>query len=182
MISRDNQRIHNEIDTLQGICKWNQSTEQIMTFLKHDFLTFAITVQEMPIIKIYDTQNTDDFRQEIVFRGYILEQSIHEKVPVSIGSMRCFVHYRFDYDNLIRDYLFMQDFSLTAAYRNKGYGSLMIQYVQNYARENRLYYIKGWLSDTDTSPHMGNQREILHHFYKKHGFIIDGNSIYCSLQ
>ena len=173
--------MQSQIKTIEMIAQWNQSKEQIMAFVKRTHQTFIITVQEMPVIDVYDSQHTEDFRQEIVFRSYILEQCTTDGFTHSIGNMRCFVHYRNDYDKLLRDYLYICDFSITGTECGKGYGSLMIQYVKNYAQNNKLEYIKGWLSESDISPLMGNRKDMLYHFYRKNGFIIDGNSIYCSL-
>lgn len=161
---------------------WNESAEQIMAFTEHCGMTFAITVQEMPTIEIYDTQSKDDFRQEIWFRGYLPEESMINRMPNQISVMRCFIHYRYDYDRLIRNYMYIHDFTVSLQKQGKGFGSLIMRNVKQYALNSNLEYISGRLSEVDTSPQMGNRREMLEHFYRKHGFIIDrSDHLYCSL-
>lgn len=57
---------------------------------------------------------------------------------------------------------------------NKGYGSVMMKELLNYARQNGFMYIDGWLSEVDY-----DHKERLYHFYQKFGFEIiqnqDGN-------
>lgn len=141
--------MQNELNALQVMRKWNHTAEQIVAFKEQDFLTLAITVQEMPLIHIHDLQNADDLRHEIIFRGYILEQNILNDKPLSIGYMRCFVHYCNNGDCMLPDYLYICDFSLNESDRGKGYGSLIMKCVQDYAHENKLEYIRGWLSEND---------------------------------
>lgn len=162
------------LDTLQMLQSWNQSPEQIMAWTAHDQLTFVTTIQEMPVVTVTDTQKTDDLRQEIVFRGYILEHIRIYGFPRSVTDMKCYLHYSNDYTELIQDYLYIKDFTVTRTERGKGHGSLMMQFVKNYAGEKHLQYISGCISPIDAS-------EKLYRFYKKHGFIIDNSRIYCNL-
>lgn len=50
-------------------------------------------------------------------------------------------------------------------YYQKGYGSLMMSRLLEYANENGIKYIHGNLSDVDK-----DHQERLHGFYRKHGF------------
>ena len=50
---------------------------------------------------------------------------------------------------------------------NKGYGSLMMEKLLDYAKETDFNYIYGNLSEVDL-----DHKERLYHFYRKHGFII----------
>lgn len=53
---------------------------------------------------------------------------------------------------------------------NKGYGSLMMRELIEYAKQHGIKYIDGWLSGVDA-----NHLERLYHFYHKFGFIITPN-------
>lgn len=50
---------------------------------------------------------------------------------------------------------------------NKGYGSLMMEQLLEYAGENGIAYIHGNLSEVDLE-----HKDRLHHFYEKFGFLI----------
>lgn len=50
---------------------------------------------------------------------------------------------------------------------NKGYGSVMMLALIDYAKKNEIEYIEGWLSDADK-----DHIERLYHFYQKFGFEI----------
>lgn len=50
---------------------------------------------------------------------------------------------------------------------NKGYGSLMMKELIEYAKMNKFIYINGWLSEVDV-----NHVKRLYHFYYKFGFEI----------
>lgn len=50
---------------------------------------------------------------------------------------------------------------------NRGYGSLMMESLINYAKEQRIELIEGWLSTVDI-----RYKERLYHFYQKFGFKI----------
>lgn len=50
---------------------------------------------------------------------------------------------------------------------NKGYGSAMMLALIDYAKQNEIECIEGWLSSVD-----GDHRERLYHFYQKFGFEI----------
>ena len=50
---------------------------------------------------------------------------------------------------------------------NRGYGSLMMEELLGYAKENGFSYIHGNLAQVDL-----DHKERLHHFYRKFGFII----------
>ena len=53
---------------------------------------------------------------------------------------------------------------------NKGYGSLMMQSLISYAKENNFSYIYGWLAKIDS-----DHTDRLYHFYEKFGFEITPN-------
>jgi len=55
---------------------------------------------------------------------------------------------------------------------NKGYGSMMMQKLIDYARENNYRYIHGNLSVVDF-----DHKSRLHHFYQKFGFTVTEFSI-----
>lgn len=59
---------------------------------------------------------------------------------------------------------------------NKGYGSLMMQSLISYAKDNKFSYIYGWLAKVDA-----DHTDRLYHFYEKFGFEItpndDGNKL-----
>ena len=50
---------------------------------------------------------------------------------------------------------------------NKGYGSAMMLALIDYAKQNEIEYIEGWLSNADK-----DHIERLYHFYQKFGFEI----------
>ncbi len=50
---------------------------------------------------------------------------------------------------------------------NRGYGSIMMEKLIEYARENEFLCIHGWLSEVDY-----DHKERLYHFYQKFGFEI----------
>ena len=50
---------------------------------------------------------------------------------------------------------------------NKGYGSVMMIALIDYAKQDEIEYIEGWLSDVDK-----DHIERLYHFYQKFGFEI----------
>lgn len=54
--------------------------------------------------------------------------------------------------------------------KNKGYGSLMMKSLIEFARQNGFAYISGWLSKVDC-----DHVERLYHFYQKFGFEIIPN-------
>ena len=66
---------------------------------------------------------------------------------------------------------------------NDGYGSLLLEFMIDFCRQNHLDSISGSLAPIDTTDHP----ERLYHFYQKHGFTItdtddpDTKSIYLKL-
>lgn len=50
---------------------------------------------------------------------------------------------------------------------NKGYGSAMMLVLIDYAKQNEIEYIEGWMSDADK-----DHIDRLYHFYQKFGFEI----------
>lgn len=55
---------------------------------------------------------------------------------------------------------------------NQGIGSEALFYLCEFAQQNNVKYIKGWLAPVDLS----NHKERLIHFYKKNGFKIYDNN------
>ena len=53
---------------------------------------------------------------------------------------------------------------------NRGYGSVIMKELIEYARQNEFTHINGWLSKVDY-----DHRERLYHFYQKFGFEIIQN-------
>ena len=68
-----------------------------------------------------------------------------------------------DTDILIGDIL--HDYEI--ADFNRGYGTLMMEQLLVFARENHFHYIHGNLSTVDL-----DHKERLHHFYQKFGFVV----------
>lgn len=159
--------------------RWNDSAEHIMSLQEHNGLTLAITIKEKPYLEIGCPSQKEKIRQEVTFKGYILEHELSKNHPRRFVSMRCFIHYRNDYDKLCRNHMWIDDFTMIPDERNKGYGSLILKRVILYAKQNKMEYISGELSVFDTAPQHGNRGEMLHHFYKKHGFTIDENDRLC---
>lgn len=76
-----------------------------------------------------------------------------------IGKMQCVME---NSSILIGDIIFNN-----SRYYNRGYGSKMMDVLQQFAIDNNIKEIKGNLSVVDL-----DHRDRLHHFYEKHGFTI----------
>lgn len=76
---------------------------------------------------------------------------------------------------LRRNAFFIIDIGIEETYRNSGYGSVLLTEIIKCAKQYNADRISGKLSCTDSKN--ADAREKLHHFYAKHGFIIDGSKL-----
>lgn len=109
-------------------------------------------------------------------RGYLLETYSEEG-----GFRQHIIHMYCDanYDDELQylKSIYIQDFIADSGMRNKGYGSIIMQQLVQYAKVLNVQYISGMLSFVDVG-NTGDEskrenRERLYHFYNKHGFQIN---------
>lgn len=152
---------------------FNTKKEHIIQILEKDFHLFVITLQE--------EIRYDGKLNVIHFRGYALNVSDSYIINTSpIIEMLCDTVYD-ESLNYLKS-IFIVDFKVSSSrYMNKGYGSLIMKELISYSKELKVKHISGQLSFVDIDEEYGNRRDMLHHFYKKHGFRIDNNNLILEL-
>lgn len=165
---------------LKLLSHWNGSKENILFFTEYLGNIFVITVNTYSDIYkndiiINDPMYKKNVHIEVNFRGYVFNKNSYSEYIKSIAFSRCLLHYYDDYTTYKTNYMYIDDIAVNREYRNKGYGSIVLEQIIQYAKQQEVKYVSGYLSFVDTSEQYGNRRDMLHHFYKKHGFIIDEN-------
>lgn len=151
-----------------------------MKIVELDKITFVITIK-----------TTHDYCARLTkfeYNGYWLEKDTNN--VKSIAFLRCEVHNKkvSDYSEYIH-HIYIQDFFVDELYRKKGYGTILLNELIEYAKKLKVDYISGKLSlrdigtEDNRTPKQAENRKRLYHFYPKHGFIIDENeTIYLQIQ
>ncbi|MDD4477314.1 MAG: C1 family peptidase [Patescibacteria group bacterium] len=85
-----------------------------------------------------------------------------KKIP---GKKNGWVHL-----SIVGDCLFLEEIFVWSDYRNKNWGSIMLELVEIIARANKLKSIFGWvpLEDVQTSA----DDEFIHYFFQKNGYVV----------
>lgn len=169
-ISDNNSKISDlceENERLYSLFEFNDSEENILKIISYDSQLFLITYKQ----KI-------DYKGVVVefeYNGYVLKkkQRFSKK---SFIMMRCNPHYDKDF-NYMKN-IFIDDFICESAYRDRGYGTLLMNELIQYAKKLKVQYISGELSFVDIGKNdeddsCKEKRERLYHFYPKFGFIIE---------
>lgn len=156
-----------ENDKLYSLFEFNDSEENILKIITFDSQLFLITYKQ----KL-------DYKGSIIefeYNGYVLKkkQLFSKK---SFIKMRCYPHYDRNL-NYMRN-IFIDDFICEPTYRDKGYGTILMNELIQYAKKLKVKYISGELSFVDigindNDDRCKEKRERLYHFYPKFGFIIE---------
>lgn len=103
--------------------------------------------------------------KEITIKGYSKQFILGEETRPQLLFVRA-------NQNITKSGSYLQNFYIEdfLCIPNKGYGSIMMKSLIDYAKTFNIEYISGFLSFVDTKDEEHNQR--LRHFYKKFGFTI----------
>lgn len=169
-ISLINSRIINlseENDKFHNLLEFNDSKENILKIVSHDSQLFLITYKQE-----IDYKGT---MSEFEYNGYILKkQKLFSKKPFI--TMLCSPRYN-ENPNYLKS-IFIVDFKSDPIYRDKGFGTIIMNELIQYAKNLNVKYISGELSfvdigKDDEDDSCKEKRERLYHFYPKFGFIIE---------
>ena len=125
--------------------------------VKTDFDSINALFMEM-LRTIYDRQDVDGYKQEDMeyyFDGGESWVCVAEAEGSVVGFLAIEVHHE-DFD-----YLYYDDFSVSAAYRSKGIGAALLQRAEDYAKA---------LGIEKTCLHVEKENTRAFRFYEKHGF------------
>ena len=125
--------------------------------VKEDFESINALFMEM-LRTIYGKQDVDGYKQEDMeyyFDGGESWVCVAEAEGAVVGFLAIEVHHE------EFDYLYYDDFSVSAAYRSKGIGAELLQRAEDYAKA---------LGIEKTCLHVEKENTRAFRFYEKHGF------------
>lgn len=159
-LCRENEKIH-------SLLTFNSQKESIVRIVKRDSEVFVVTYM----------QKLDCYGRisEFEYHGYILENK-HLLSGSAFITMWCNIVYDKEYQYVKN--IFINDFICKTEYQNKGYGSIVMEQLIQYAKQLKVEYILGELSfvdigTSDTEKKHIKNRKRLYHFYPKFGFNIE---------
>lgn len=159
-LSKENEKFH-------SLLKFNDSNENIVKVISYNSQMFLITQKHEIDYKGYI--------KTFEYNGYILrEQQFFSKKPfIKMICNNCY-----NESPIYLKSIFIVDFTSESIYRDKGYGTLIMNELIAYAKRLKVEYISGKLSfmdigTSDDDEKYKDKRERLYHFYPKFGFIID---------
>lgn len=158
-LCEENEKLHN-------LSNFNDSEENILKIISYDSQLFLITYKQK--------LNYKGLLIEFEYNGYILKKK-QQFSKKSFIMMRCNPHYDKKL-NYMRN-IFIDDFICEPTYRDRGYGTLLMNELIQYAKKLKVQYISGKLSFVDIGindddDRYKEKRERLYHFYPKFGFVI----------
>ena len=134
---------------MKKIKELNDTSEQILCIREHNQNQICVTV----------TINYDCFHavSDMLFKVYLLGQNGYISQNC-IGKSPCEVH---------NNYFEIVDIGFDDNFQEQGYGSVLLLEILKFAKSFSVNKIKGIVY----------QKELLYHFYEKHGFIIDEDKL-----
>lgn len=156
-----------ENEKFQNLLKFNDSNENIVKIISYNSQLFLITQKQEVDYKGYI--------KSFEYNGYILkEQQFFSKKPfIKMICNNCY-----NENPIYLKNIFIVDFISESMYRDKGYGTLIMNELITYAKQLKVKYISGKLSFidigiSDDDEKYKEKRKRLYHFYSKFGFTID---------
>lgn len=159
--------LREENDKFHNLFEFNDSRENILKIVSHDSQMFLITYKQE-----IDYKGTVT---EFEYNGYILKK--HKScLKKPFITMRCYP--RYNEEPYYLKSIFIEDFKSDPNYRDKGFGTIIMNELIQYAKKLNVKYISGELSfvdigKDDEDDSCKDKRERLYHFYPKFGFIIE---------
>ncbi|MGN0552367.1 MAG: GNAT family N-acetyltransferase [Oscillospiraceae bacterium] len=152
-VCSENTLLKTEVVQFRKITEVNGTAEHILCVREYSNSLICITCEV--IYNIFQAVSSIDFKLYKLDNGGDISQNC-------IGKAAC---------EIKNDCMKLCDIGIDTQYQGKGYGSVLMNEVVNYAMKLHIRKIKGEISQYDIDS--SDKRKRLYHYYEKNGFFID---------